>query len=127
MKAICNHCESLQEYTLKDIELTTSYYEKSTIEVGICDNCNKVVCFPHSSTPQIKEALNMTEDTLTRLKEERNQLNDKINKLGVFIYEEGSIFSSLHEIDQHDLVNQLFVMKNYQEILDKRLWRAHNS
>ena len=63
-------------------------------------------------------------DYIQRVKTERNELKERLSKLNEFIYSEKS-----KEIDFDDvalLIEQSVHMKNYLEVLDRRLWLAHN-
>ena len=56
---------------------------------------------------------------LSRLTHERNELQERIGKLRVFI--ESMYFRSLKKNQQHWLRKQLIVMEEYLLILDERL------
>ena len=58
-------------------------------------------------------------DFLLRLTYERNELQERIGKLRVFI--ESMYFRSLKKNQQHWLRKQLIVMEEYLLILDERL------
>lgn len=58
---------------------------------------------------------------MERVKKERNDLKDKIDALGRFIYEENGIYDSLEKCEKARLAQQLSAMSLYCRILDDRL------
>ena len=64
-------------------------------------------------------------DFIDRLKVERNELKDKLDKLNAFIH--GDNFEKVDRRQQHLLIIQAEHMKNYLEILSTRLWLLHGN
>lgn len=60
-----------------------------------------------------------------RLFAERNQLNERIEKLRAFIV--GDKFADLPEIDRSDLREQLTYMAEYSKVLERRVARLCNA
>ena len=55
-----------------------------------------------------------------RVVDENLELVDKIEKLATFI-ESNELFQTLDIVDQHLLVNQLYIMNRYSDILVARI------
>lgn len=64
-------------------------------------------------------------DYIDRMKKERNELKDKYEKLGSFIFGEETEFNNLDKTNQALLMEQLTHMKGYLTTLDTRLHISH--
>lgn len=64
-------------------------------------------------------------DYIERMKIERHELKDKLDKLDVFISSDS--FDKLDKRNRHLLVEQSTYMLNYLKTLDARLWLAHGN
>lgn len=60
----------------------------------------------------------------SRLFEERNQLNERIEKLRAFILD--TKFEELPDIDRNDLREQITYMVEYSKVLERRVARLCN-
>ena len=68
----------------------------------------------------------MTDDTFERLKQEKDELEKKFERLDEFLhpdFPEYSEFQLLPKDDQEDLLNQWEVMERYLTILRRRIQR----
>ena len=64
-------------------------------------------------------------DFMGRLIEEKNQLDEKIGKLDVFI--KSDAFNGIDNVQRGLLKIQLNAMITYSQVLDERLWRLSPS
>ena len=64
-------------------------------------------------------------DHIQRMKVEHNELKGKCADLAKFI-NLNEIFKTLEYDEQVSMIQQLGFMQAYLNVLDQRLWRAHN-
>ena len=61
---------------------------------------------------------------IDRMRDEKQSLDDNIEKLRAFIWDGNKIFEELPMVDVDLLMTQLHTMRQYSEILGKRLART---
>ncbi len=59
-----------------------------------------------------------------RMRNEKDELDTRIEKLRAFIWDDNQIFKELPMVDVDLLITQLHTMRQYSEILGKRLARS---
>ena len=59
-----------------------------------------------------------------RIRNEKQDLDDKIEKLRAFIWDGNKVFEALPMVDVDLMMTQLHTMRQYSEILGKRISRA---
>ena len=64
-------------------------------------------------------------DHIQRMKAEYNELKDKCTDLAKFI-NLNDVFKTLEHEEQVRMIQQLGFMQAYLNVLDQRLWCAHN-
>lgn len=59
IRAICNHCESLNESTfrIRNLSRCNGRFIIKDILVSVCNICNNITGIPAQSTPSIKEQM----------------------------------------------------------------------
>ncbi len=68
------------------------------------------------------ETENQLQPHQQRVVDEKNELAEKVTKLGAFILD-NPIFTTLEVSEQKDMHIQLFCMENYLNVLEKRINR----
>ena len=59
-----------------------------------------------------------------RIRDEKDEIDTRIEKLRAFIWDDNQIFKELSMVDVDLLITQLHTMRQYSEILGKRLARG---